>query len=34
MAAKPPTLADFGKQFGAVTSNCKSCHESFRVKKS
>jgi cytochrome c556 len=33
-ASKPQTLADFGKQFGAVTSNCKSCHESFRVKKS
>lgn len=34
MAAKPQNVADFGKQFGAVTSNCKSCHESFRVKKS
>lgn len=34
VAAKPQNLADFGKQFGAVTSNCKSCHESFRVKKS
>jgi cytochrome c556 len=33
-ASNPQTLADFGKQFGAVTSNCKSCHESFRVKKS
>jgi cytochrome c556 len=33
-AAKPQNVADFGKQFGAVTANCKSCHESFRVKKS
>lgn len=33
MAAKPATLADFGKQFGMVTANCKSCHEQFRVKK-
>jgi cytochrome c556 len=33
-ASNPQTVADFGKQFGAVTSNCKSCHESFRVKKS
>lgn len=34
MAAKPQTVEAFGQQFGAVTSNCKSCHESFRVKKS
>lgn len=33
MAAKPQTKEAFGQQFGAVTSNCKSCHESFRVKK-
>jgi cytochrome c556 len=33
MAAKPATLAAFGQQFGAVTANCKSCHEAFRLKK-
>jgi cytochrome c556 len=33
VAAKPQTKEAFGQQFGAVTSNCKSCHESFRVKK-
>lgn len=33
VAAKPTTLAAFGQQFGAVTANCKSCHETFRVKK-
>ena len=33
MAAKPATQADFGKQFGAVTANCKGCHEAFRDKK-
>ena len=33
MAAKPVTQADFGKQFGMVTANCKSCHEAFRIKK-
>lgn len=33
VAAKPTTVAAFGQQFGAVTANCKSCHESFRVKK-
>ena len=33
VAAKPATLAAFGQQFGAVTANCKSCHEAFRVKK-
>jgi cytochrome c556 len=33
MAAKPATQAEFGKQFGAVTANCKSCHEAFRIKK-
>ena len=32
-AAKPATLAAFGQQFGAVTANCKSCHEAFRIKK-
>ena len=34
LAAKPATQADFGKQFGMVTANCKSCHEGFRIKKS
>jgi cytochrome c556 len=34
MAAKPATKEAFAQQFGAVTANCKSCHESFRVKKS
>ena len=33
VAAKPATAAAFGQQFGAVTANCKSCHESFRIKK-
>ena len=33
VAAKPATLAAFGQQFSAVTANCKSCHEAFRVKK-
>ncbi|WP_164157123.1 c-type cytochrome [Sandarakinorhabdus rubra] len=33
VAMKPATLADFGKAFGMVTANCKSCHESFRIKK-
>lgn len=33
MAAKVSTKEAFGQQFGAVTSNCKSCHEAFRVKK-
>lgn len=34
-AAKPPaTMDEFKASFGAVTANCKSCHESFRVKKS
>ena len=33
MAAKPVTVEAFRVQFGAVTANCKSCHESFRVKK-
>lgn len=32
-AMKPATLADFGKAFGMVTANCKSCHEGFRIKK-
>ncbi len=26
--------ASFGKAFGMVTANCKSCHEGFRIKKS
>ena len=25
--------AGFGKAFGMVTANCKSCHEGFRIKK-
>ncbi len=25
--------ASFGKAFGMVTANCKSCHEGFRIKK-
>ena len=33
LAAKPATQADFGKQFGMVTANCKSCHEAFRIAK-
>jgi|APFEC2959095136_1045048.scaffolds.fasta_scaffold00065_26 cytochrome c556 len=33
MAAKVTTQAAFGQQFGAVTANCKSCHETFRIKK-
>jgi cytochrome c556 len=33
-AMKPATQADFGKAFMMVMGNCKSCHESFRVKKS
>jgi cytochrome c556 len=32
-AMKPATAADFGKAFGLVTANCKSCHEGFRIKK-
>ncbi|MEI6417534.1 MAG: cytochrome c [Sphingomonadales bacterium] len=32
-AMKPAALADFGKAFGMVTANCKSCHEAFRIKK-
>lgn len=32
VAAKPQTLDAFKPQFVAVTSNCKSCHEAFRVK--
>ncbi len=32
-AMKPATAADFGKAFGMVTANCKSCHEGFRIKK-
>jgi cytochrome c556 len=33
MAAKVTTKEAFGQQFGAVASNCKSCHEAFRIKK-
>jgi len=32
-AAKPATPDAFKAQFIAVTANCKSCHESFRIKK-
>lgn len=32
-ALKPATAADFGKAFGMVTANCKSCHEGFRIEK-
>jgi cytochrome c556 len=32
VAAKPTNLDAFKEQFGAVTANCKSCHEAFRVK--
>ena len=33
MAAKVTTKEAFGQQFGMVTANCKSCHETFRIKK-
>lgn len=33
VAAKPTTPQAFGQHFGAVTQNCKSCHEAFRIKK-
>lgn len=33
-ATKVSSAADFGKAFGMVTANCKSCHEGFRIKKS
>lgn len=33
-ALKPTDAAGFGKAFGMVTANCKSCHEGFRIKKS
>ena len=33
MAAKVTTKEAFGAQFMAVTANCKSCHETFRIKK-
>jgi cytochrome c556 len=33
MAAKVTTKEAFGQQFMAVTANCKSCHEVFRIKK-
>ncbi len=32
MAAKPANLEAFKGQFLAVAANCKSCHESFRIK--
>ena len=32
-ATKPGDAASFGKAFGMVTANCKSCHEGFRIKK-
>jgi cytochrome c556 len=32
-AMKPTDAASFGKAFGMVTANCKSCHEGFRIKK-
>jgi cytochrome c556 len=31
-AADVSTPAAFGAQFGKVTANCKSCHETFRLK--
>ena len=34
VALKPTDAASFGKAFGMVTANCKSCHEGFRIKKS
>ncbi len=33
VAMKPADAASFGKAFGLVTANCKSCHEGFRIKK-
>lgn len=33
VAMKPTDAASFGKAFGMVTANCKSCHEAFRIKK-
>ena len=32
-AMKITDAAGFGKAFGMVTANCKSCHEGFRIKK-
>ncbi len=32
MTADVSTKEAFGAQFGKVTANCRSCHESFRVK--
>lgn len=32
-SAPPADLAAFKDQFGAITSNCGSCHQNFRVKK-
>ena len=34
VALKPTDAASFGKAFGMVTANCKSCDEGFRIKKS
>ncbi|KPF58623.1 hypothetical protein IP88_16450 [alpha proteobacterium AAP81b] len=33
VAAKPADAAALGQVLGTVAANCKSCHESFRVKK-
>ena len=33
VAAKPADLASFRTSFGEVTQSCKSCHESYRIKK-
>ncbi len=33
VAMNPTDAAGFGKAFGLVTANCKSCHEAFRIKK-
>lgn len=32
-AARPASLDTMKPLFGAVTANCKSCHETFRVKE-
>lgn len=32
MTADLSTKEAFGAQFGKVTANCRSCHESFRIK--
>lgn len=31
--AKPASLDDFKQAFGKVADNCKTCHETFRLKK-